>query len=531
MRQRVSAWTSRTKNIVVSWLICSFLFGLLTTFIYIQHTESEKADVRSMAQRVLIDFGSQLDSVDTFLRQSDSIDVTCSDTTIRRMRQFVFKHPAISEIGIVTPKGELVCNSFGVLAPPMFIEEPPKKRGLRYHGPIISEFLQVSAFVLARTRHDGYEINALLPTDWINDLLHLSKYSELDYIAIVDSGSGVPIFLQGRYSLPLGHSLFPSSQSSAFEGEFDDKSRKFMYIQPFKNVPQLSVIVSKSTRRIFTPSPIWLVVLCLMYVISWVGLVLLLNYYDQRLLSSRVLLLSAINRDELFNVYQPLVDAHSQNIVGAEVLIRWMHPLEGELGPAYFVPEAERDGTILEMSLYQIDRAISDLRPILVANSNFKVSFNVNGFLLGCPSYIKKLCEAKEVFPRLTIELTERDMLSQAKIKSVLHQLVDLGVEIAIDDFGTGYCGLQYLQSFPIDLLKIDQSFVASIGLDNLQSPVLNAVIEMAEKLGKKLIAEGVETELQAKYLKVRGVSVHQGWYYFKALRIDAFKNQLALGE
>ncbi|MCF2857143.1 cyclic diguanylate phosphodiesterase [Pseudoalteromonas sp. SMS1] len=480
-----------------------------------------------MAERVLFDLESQLDIVDEFLRQSGSFDTQCSDDTIRHIRQFVFKTPAVSEIGIVTPRGDLVCNSFGVLAKPMYLSEPIKKRGLRYHGPIISEFLQVPAFVLSRTRHDGYEVNALLPTDWINDTLHLRKYKALDFVAVVDTDTGVPVFLQGRYSLPLNRKIFPLRRSIEMEGLFDDQSHKYLYIKPFNSVPRLAVVVSKPARYLGMPNPLWLLVLCLLYMASWAGLVVLLNYYDKRLLSSRTLLLDAINRAELFNVYQPLVNAQNQQVEGVEVLIRWMHPLEGELGPAYFVPEAERDGTILELSLYQIDLALRNLKPILVENSHFKVSFNVNGFLLMCPSYIKKLCEAKAVFNNLTIELTERDVLSEAKIKLILKELVDMGIEIAIDDFGTGYSGLQYLQSFPIDLLKIDQSFVASIGLDNLQSPVLNAVIEMAEKLDKKLIAEGVETAQQAHYLLERGVSVHQGWHYYKALNINDLKRVL----
>ncbi|KZN30755.1 hypothetical protein N474_23830 [Pseudoalteromonas luteoviolacea CPMOR-2] len=527
MRQRKHSWTNSIKNFFVSWLICSFIFGLLFTFIYIQHKESEKASVQGMAERVLVDLESQLDTVDDFLRQSESIDTRCTDDTVRHMRQFVFKNPAVSEIGVVTPRGDLICNSFGVLSKPMYLSEPLKKRGLRYHGPIISEFLQVPAFVLARTRHDGFEVNALLPTDWINDTLHLRKYKELDFVAVVDTETGVPVFLQGQYSLPLNHTVFPLSRSTEIEGRFDDQTQKYLYIKPFKNVPRLAVVVGKSAKYLGMPNPLWLLVLCLLYLASWVGLVLVLNHYDKRLLSSRTLLLDAIYRSELFNVYQPLVNAQNQKIKGVEVLIRWMHPLEGELGPAYFVPEAERDGTILELSLYQIDLALRDLKPILANNNNFKVSFNVNGFLLMCPSYIRKLCEAKAVFNNLTIELTERDVLSEAKIKLILKELVDLGIEIAIDDFGTGYSGLQYLQSFPIDLLKIDQSFVASIGLDNLQSPVLNAVIEMAEKLDKKLIAEGVETAQQADYLFDRGVVVHQGWHYYKALNISELKRAL----
>ena len=113
-------------------------------------------------------------------------------------------------------------------------------------------------------------------------------------------------------------------------------------------------------------------------------------------------------------------------------------------------------------------------------------------------------------------------MLSQSEVKNTLENIKTWGVEVAIDDFGTGYSGLHYLQSFSIDLLKIDQSFVASIGLDNLRSPVLNAMIDMAGNLNKKLIAEGVETQTQANYLIAHGVTIHQGWLYEKALKIDS---------
>ncbi len=191
------------------------------------------------------------------------------------------------------------------------------------------------------------------------------------------------------------------------------------------------------------------------------------------------------------------------------------------------MPEAERDGTILDISIAQVENAVRDLTDILAAQPDFKVSFNVNGLLLGSKRYIDALLAAKSQISSLTIELTERDVLTQAQTKTVLTELKRAGIEIAIDDFGTGYSGLQYLQSFPIDLLKIDQSFVASIGLDTLQSPVLSAVIDMAEKLDKKLIAEGVETQAQARYLKSRRVNVHQGWLYFKALELPQLQREI----
>ncbi len=516
--------TNRIKNISVAWLISSLLFGSLAIFVYVQQKEAAKQSVQAASELIRQELDSQLHNIDVFLKHAERLDETCDAHTISLMREQVFVNPALSEIGIVDEYGRLLCNSFGRLTPPVQTTEPIKQPGLRYHGPIITDFLQVPAFVLARTRNDGFEVNALLPTSWLSDTLDITRHKNLAFIALLDGKSGVPIFLRGKYTLPLGETIFPMTDVLEFEGHFDDGTQKYIFARPLAALPQLTIMVASDAKRLSAIQPVWLLALLLLYCGSLVGLTMLLNHYDSRVLSSRALLLGAISKQELFNVYQPLVDTTTREVVGVEVLIRWQHPVEGELSPAYFIPEAERDGSILDLSIYQIERALTELRAILKSKPNFKVSFNVNGYLLTCADYLEVLHKANLVIPKLTIELTERDVLSQAQIHSVLQSLVNSGVEIAIDDFGTGYSGLHYLQSFPIDLLKIDQTFVASIGMDNLQSPVLNAMIEMAAKLNKKLIAEGVETAHQAEYLSRQGVCVHQGWYYYKAMPIQKLK-------
>ncbi|QTL34704.1 EAL domain-containing protein [Pseudoalteromonas viridis] len=524
MTQGNHSLTDRIKNIVVAWLISSLLFGLLAIFVYVQQKDAAKQSVQAASELIRLELDTQLRNIDRFLKQAEQLNQACDGRTISLMREQVFVNPALSEIGIVDQSGRLLCNSFGRLDPAVQTTEPIKQPGLRYHGPIITDFLQVPAFVLARTRSDGFEVNALLPTSWLSDTLDITRHKNLAFIALLDGETGVPIFLRGQYTLPLGEVIFPMRDEMEFEGGFDDGTQKYIFARPLAALPQLTIMVASDAKQLSTIKPVWLLTLLLLYCASLVGLTMLLNYYDRRVLSSRALLLGAISRQELFNVYQPLVDATTREVVGVEVLIRWQHPLEGELSPAYFIPEAERDGSIQELSVYQIEKALSELRAIVQSRRNFKVSFNVNGYLLTCPDYLQMLHQANELIPQLTIELTERDVLSQAQIHSVLQSLVEQGVEIAIDDFGTGYSGLHYLQSFPIDLLKIDQTFVASIGMDNLQSPVLNAVIEMANKLDKKLIAEGVETAHQAEYLSRQGVTIHQGWYYYKAMPIHELK-------
>lgn len=517
-------FAKQLRSVALAWLACSFIFGILLALLFLQHRDSEKHHIQSIAEKVHFELNSQIKEIDEFLNQAQSLDVSCPPETLFRLRQQVFKNPAMSEIGIVNQKGQLLCNSYERLNPPIQTTAPIKADGLRYHGPIISEYMEASAFVLARTRPDGYEINVLLPSDWLRHTLELEQYSGLDFIALVDSQTGVPIILKGHYSLPLNEPLFPIKRSVQAQGEFDDGQGKYLYAKPLASLPKLAIIASSNSLSIFLVAPSSLSVLAVLYLFAWAALSFLHHHYEQRQLSLKSQLKHAIAKQQLFNVYQPLIDAKTQNIVGVEVLIRWQHPTEGELGPAYFIPEAERSGAIVAISIAQVDTALEELAPLFTQNPDFKVSFNVNGQLLCCQEYLNTLYKAHQQINALTIELTERDVLSQHQVQQTLEQLVHQGIEVAVDDFGTGYCGLQYLQSFPIDLLKIDQSFVASIGLDNLQSPVLNAVIEMANKLDKKLIAEGVETPHQAAYLVSKGVTVHQGWCYYKALKINALK-------
>lgn len=523
----VHSLSKLVKNIFAAWLACSFIFAIMAALTYVHQKETAKSNLIAVSNRIVADIDKEFAVVDDTLKHAVNLSPNCDNASLQYMRRLVFANPGMSEIGVINPNGELVCNSFGKLNPPVATTMPIKQPGLRYYGPIITDYLELPAFVLARTRSDGYEVNVLMPDHWLKTALDISAHHNTDFVALVDNRTGVPVFLNGDYSLPLGKSLFPQASSTVVESRFDDGQLKFAYVTPLPSLTQMSLIVAKNDAELITISWIWVLSLVLVYFASCVGLTLLLNSYDKRQLSNKAQIIRALSNNELFNVYQPLVDVSSGNIVGVEVLIRWRHPVEGVLGPAYFIPEAERDGTILDMSIVQVEEAMAALADISAARENFKVSFNVNGLLLSSKRYIDILMAAKSVLPCLTIELTERDMLTQSQTKTVLNELKRAGIEIAIDDFGTGYSGLQYLQSLPIDLLKIDQSFVASIGLDTLQSPVLSAVIDMAEKLDKKLIAEGVETQAQAHYLRNRGVLVHQGWRYYKALEFAALQTEL----
>lgn len=518
--------TRKNANTFIALAITCFLFLCIGLFSFNQVKQSNQQNIKELSLKMVQDVNLQLEDIRNSIQRDDVLSPQCEEPTLNFMRRAVFEHPAMSEIGIVDEHGMLICNSFGRLSPPVQTTSPIKEYQLRYYGPIISDYLGASSFVIARTRKDHFEVNALIPTGWFANMIKLPESTHVSYVAIVDMLTGVPIFKHGTYSLPLEHALFPIEiESLEYTGQFDDLQSKYLFISKFSALPSLGLVIAIDDKQLIHWNHNWLVIAFLLFIGFFYAIVKGLNYLDLLNRNTKAQILEALQNDEFYNVYQPFVDNSTGKVIGAEVLMRWMHPIEGELGPAYFIPEAERDGSILELSIKQIDNAIRDLPSKEDLGSDFKLSLNANGYLLFSQKYRQAVLKAANYFPKVTLELTERDVLNEAESRQQLLLLSEQGIEIAIDDFGTGYSGLQYLQQFPIDLLKIDQSFVASIGLANLQAPVLDAIIDMANKLGKKLIAEGVETATQQHYLTEKGVYIHQGWLYSKPLKGGDFIN------
>lgn len=516
--------TRQHANTYIALAIAFLLVMSLGLFGYGQAKQNGQQNINELTNKIAQDINQSIKAIRDTVEDSKHISSTCDEGSIEFMRKAVFDNPAMSEVGVVTEQGYLICNSFGVLNPAIQTTPPLKEYQLRYHGPIISDYLGASAFVLAKTRRDHIEVNALIPTNWFHTMLKLPLSTRVNYVAVVDMLTGVPVFKQGHYSLPLEHRLFPIEQAEfEFTGKFDDLNYKYLYSVKFAELPSLGIVIAINERDLVTWQLKWLLIASILFALFYILTKKLIGYLELFDRSAKARLLNGLENQEFFNVYQPFIDSTSKQLVGVEVLIRWRHPIEGELGPAFFIPEAERDGSILALSIYQIEQTIKELSELAKSYRQFKVSFNANGYLLLSQKYRQAVLKAASCFPLVTLELTERDVLNETESRHHLADLSAAGIEIAIDDFGTGYSGLQYLQQFPIDLLKIDQSFVASIGKENLQAPVLEAIIDMAKKLNKRLIAEGVETLEQSQYLAEHGVTTHQGWYYSKALPSKEF--------
>ena len=253
----------------------------------------------------------------------------------------------------------------------------------------------------------------------------------------------------------------------------------------------------------------------------------------KRAQSPRAELERALEADEFIAYYQPVVRSLTGRWSGAEVLMRWQHPREGLVRPDLFIPFAEHSGQIVPMTRHLMRQVADDLRPHAEQlEDDFHLGINISAEHCQDLALLDDCRDFLQGFPpgrvTLVLELTERELIRPT---AVTHQLFEalhnLGVMIAIDDFGTGHSSLAYLREFKVDYLKIDQSFVATIGKDALSGHIVDSIIELSGKLDLGIVAEGVESEVQRDYLMERRVEFLQGYLFGKPMPIDAFLTTL----
>lgn len=244
----------------------------------------------------------------------------------------------------------------------------------------------------------------------------------------------------------------------------------------------------------------------------------------------------AIDRNELVLHFQPQVSLFSGAIIGMEALIRWRHPLRGLVLPGDFIPLAEQSDHIIEIGEWVLHETCRQMRVWLDAGvPAVKVAINLAArhFIVpGLHSTIADALARQRIDPRfLEIEITEGAMMLDvaAAIRSTT-QLKEVGVRISLDDFGTGYSSLAYLSRFPIDVVKIDQSFVRDITINPVNAAIAQATIAMSHKLDKTVLAEGVETEEQMQYLRRNECDEMQGYFFSKPIPADEIARLLQQG-
>ncbi|MCK5662949.1 MAG: EAL domain-containing protein, partial [Thiotrichaceae bacterium] len=232
----------------------------------------------------------------------------------------------------------------------------------------------------------------------------------------------------------------------------------------------------------------------------------------------------AIGNNELLLYFQPQIDLKNNKIVGAEALIRWIHPEEGLILPGRFIPLAEEIGLIDEIGMWVFETSCEKIVEWERAGySELKVAINISGRQLMDHDFalkIRQVLDRTGCKPELIeLEITEDYLIKHPeRTVSQFNELRDIGMKIAIDDFGTGYSSLTYLKQFPISKLKIDYSFIRDVLVDTNDQAITRAIIALGQSLGLTVIAEGVESKQQHEFVLAEGCDEAQGYYYARPI-------------
>ena len=240
----------------------------------------------------------------------------------------------------------------------------------------------------------------------------------------------------------------------------------------------------------------------------------------------------ALERKELFLVYQPIVNLQNRTLCGAEALLRWQHPSRGLISPVDFIPSAEETSFITNIT----DWILRELRTVYKASfsgvrdrQGVRIGFNVSSRdFTSSPSVLVRILDTfsgcNDALGGLDVEVTETSLIDNYEaVSSQLSRLREKGMRVKLDDFGTGYSSLSYLHNFPLDSLKIDRSFVRTLPGDRDNLNIIRHLIDLAHDLGLEVVAEGIETVEQHNTLKGLGCDKGQGYLYSTPLMLHDF--------
>ncbi len=236
----------------------------------------------------------------------------------------------------------------------------------------------------------------------------------------------------------------------------------------------------------------------------------------------------AIKKNEINIHYQPLIDNNNQTVIGVEALSRWHHDELGDISPDEFIPMAEQMGLIRTLTLHVLKQSMHDLNSWEKKGYNLAVNINISTYCLQDVSFPEEIHSIVEFYSfdssQIELEITESALMHDLSLtRKIIDHLNTLGFKLAIDDFGTGFSSLNYLKNLPIDTLKIDKSFIIDMCENKSDNAIVKTIIELGHNLNCRIIAEGVENQMELDSLSHLKVDIIQGFFYSKALSVEDF--------
>lgn len=433
----------------------------------------------------------------------------CSPAHIARMRQLASESEAVEEIGYVED-GRVICSNWGPTLDKPSLDPPDRMLDARFG----------------------------LKLDVTASGLRTEKMMSIAYgkhNVLVKPGRLVDVLRDTKMSLGIA---FEQGPVIAVSGTVDPGLIRRLTARPMVGMDERHIFASLSENGLtaFAVSErdnmrdrirheLWVMVpIGLLMSALLVGIVI---WISRQRLSIPNEIATGIKKREFVAYYQPIVALDTGRCVGAEALVRWRRPDGGIIPPVAFVPIAEDLGLMTAITDQVIDQVVEDLAAMLATDDSIHVAINICAEDIESGRFLPVLRRALRrhgVAPaQIWLEATERGFIHADAARTTLARARADGHKIAIDDFGTGYSSLSLLEQLPLDALKIDRSFVESIGKGAATSVVTQHIVKMAQELQLTLIAEGIETPEQQAYLRSAGVELGQGWLYAQAMPANDF--------
>lgn len=495
---------------VLPWLViaalmsCAVISYILTQYQLYTMLEVRVNDFESIYSQRLESANRSLQTVENELRTIKAD--TCSQEVIDTLKDYTLALDTLVVVWVKFPGESLACSALGV---------SPLPQAAYYNvGSAMTNGLYIYQQVNSRNIDAAKPIYVGRHTQQYRGLIGIDVFPYIqEMLKDCDYCGALSILFNEQHELFRVNKRVPYWGTLQFNSEVTGQTYSF-------------------SLGLYNKALLWLhhfvgvVVTLSIIIVGWLLLRgVFRQYYWHRLF------LKALKKKEFNLVYQPIFNNQSQEVIGVEVLLRWLKPDGSVRNTGEFIEVLEQDPIMPEVTRWVVKKALMDLRELLDAHIIHWCSINVSAMEIEQGQMLSFLWElVEEGFPveYLSFELTERvPIKSWLQLEQFIQVCQELGCKVKLDDVGTGYGGSLCLQNLEFDYLKIDQLFVRHLGTPESKLSLIASYIAIAKELNIRVIAEGVETLEQAEILKTLGINLHQGWLYSKALPVKELKAYL----